>query len=213
MKKIITSFGIGYHSKLLSLSCPTFYMYAYNHNYDLFVPSNNFFSNETKQMSPSWWKLDVIEFLLKEYDQVLWLDADVIICRFETDIAESLDADSHFGVVVHQTSDGQIPNCGVWLLNKSCLEWIHKLKNLNTFKRSSCWWEQAALLYLLGIDPDSTNISLPSNHTIPWTSLDYCWNPHINDARKIPKETRFFHATCFNDRYLAMKNILQQINI
>lgn len=106
MKKAITSFGTDYHSSLLSLSIKTLYMYAYNHNYDLFFPSNNFFSDTTKIKPPSWWKLDVIENLLKTYEQVLWIDSDVIICRFENDIANEMDQNSTFGLVVHETSDG-----------------------------------------------------------------------------------------------------------
>lgn len=213
MKKVITSFGVGYHNRLLSLSIPTLYLYAKNHNYDIFIPSDNFFTESTKQLPPSWWKIDIIEHLLSIYDQVLWIDADVMICRFEDDISQSLDTNKDFGLVVHETSDGQVPNCGVWLLNRSCLSWLSELRKFTSFERSQCWWEQAALLYLMGIDPDSKNIQLPQESKISWQSLDYLWNPHINDNRKIPQDTKFFHATCFNDRYAVMKNILQQINI
>lgn len=213
MKKVITSIGDGYHSRLLGLSVPTMYLYAHNHNYDVFLPSNSFFSEQTKQLPCSWWKLDVIEYLLQDYDQVLWLDADVMVCRFEEDISGHMDKNSHFGLVVHETSDGQVPNCGVWLLNKYCLEWISSLKQHRNFARSKCWWEQAALLHVLGMNPDHTPLILPPQYNIPWTQFDYLWNPHINDARNIPNNSKFFHATCFNDRYAAMKNVLQQINI
>lgn len=213
MKKVIVSFGVGEHKRLLSLAIPTFYLYAHNHNYDVFLPSNDFFSNKTKENPPAWWKLDVIEYLFNTYDQILWLDADVIICRFDEDIMNNLDNDSDFGMVVHETPDGQVPNCGVWPLNKSSLRWLSTLKQYNTFKRSRCWWEQAALLHLMGIDPDGIPVKLPEKSNIAWNQLDYLWNPHINDNRKIPQDTRFFHATCFNDRCAVMKNILQQINI
>lgn len=213
MKKAITSFGVGYHSRLLALSAPTFYLYANNHNYDFFIPGNNFFTEETKQRHPAWWKLDVIEYLLNVYDQVLWLDADVIICKFDIDIVNTIDTNNmDFGVVVHETPDGQIPNCGVWLLNKSALNWLPQLRQHNSFARSQCWWEQAALLHIMGMNPDDQPITLPDSYNLPWKQLDYLWNPHINDNRKIPQETRFFHATCFNDRYAVMKNILHQID-
>lgn len=213
MKKVITSFGVGEHSTLLSLAIPTFYLYAHNHNYDVFIPSDSFFNEQTRTMHPSWWKIDVIEHLLQTYDKVLWLDADIILCRFDKDIIDELDNSSDFGLVVHETSDGQVPNCGVWLLNKSSLKWLSTLKQYNHFLRSQCWWEQAALLHLLGINPDDNPIVLPSTYNISWNQLDYLWNPHINDHRKIPPETKFFHTTCFNDRYVAMKSVLQQINI
>lgn len=213
MKKVITSFGVGYHNRLLSLAIPTFYLYAKNHGYDLFIPDDNFFSLQTRQLPPAWWKIDVITHLLKTYDIVLWLDADVIICRFDEDIANSLDNHNDFGLVVHETSDGQVPNSGVWLLNQSSLKWLPGLKEHSNFKRSKSWWEQAALLYMMGMNPDDTNLVVPDNSNIPWTQLAYDWNPHINDHRKIPQTTKFFHATCFNDRYTVMKNILKQIDI
>lgn len=214
MKKAIVSFGTDYHHKLLSLSIPTYYKYAYNHHYDLFLPNNDFFSIETKKLPPSWWKLDAIEHLLQSYDKVLWLDADVIIYQFDIDIIDTVnDTDVDFSLVVHETPDGQVPNCGVWLLNKSCLKWLYKLKQYRNFNRSQCWWEQAALLHLLGINPDSQNISLPQRYDIPWTQLDYLWNPHINDRRKIPDNTKFFHATGFSDRYSVMKNVFDQIQL
>lgn len=213
MKKVIASFGIGEHSRLLSLAIPTFYLYAHNHNYDIFLPSNDFFSNKTKENPASWWKLDIIEYLFNTYDQVLWLDADVIICRFEEDISTKINSQDDFAAVVHETPDGQVLNCGVWLLNKSSTKWLSSLRSYNSFRRSACWWEQAALLHIMGMNPDDPKITLPEKCNIAWTQLDYSWNPHINDHRKIPQDTKFFHATCFNDRYAAMKHILQQINI
>lgn len=213
MKKVIASFGIGEHSRLLSLAIPTFYLYAHNHNYDIFLPSNDFFSNKTKENPASWWKLDIIEYLFNTYDQVLWLDADVIICRFEEDISTKINSQDDFAAVVHETPDGQVLNCGVWLLNKSSTKWLSSLRSYNSFRRSACWWEQAALLHIMGMNPDDPKIILPEKCNIAWTQLDYSWNPHINDHRKIPQDTKFFHATCFNDRYATMKHILQQINI
>lgn len=212
MKKVITSFGIGYHKRLLALSSPTFYLYANNHNYDIFLPSDNFFGENTKSMPPAWWKIDVIEYLLQTYDQVLWLDADVIICRFDEDISKSLNS-GDFGLVVHETPDGQVPNSGVWLLNKTALNWLSQLKLHKTFKKSQYWWEQAALIHMMGANPDDQPIVLPNSYNLSWTQLDYSWNPHINDKRKIPQDTKFFHATCFEDRYAVMKNILHQIDL
>lgn len=212
MKKVIASFGTGYHSRLLALAAPTFYLYGHNHNYDIFIPNNNFFSEKTKTLPYSWWKLDIIEYLLKDYDQVLWLDADVIICKFDIDIADTVDnTNLDFSLVVHHTNDGTVPNCGVWLLNKSAINLLPKLREHTNFLRSSCWWEQAALIHMMGVNPDSQPIILPDVCNLKWNQLDYVWNPHINDNRKIPEDTKFFHATCFNDRYAVMKNILLQI--
>lgn len=214
MKKVLCSFGFNDHSKLLSIAIPTFYLYANNHNYDMFIPSLDYLNDLTKSRHPSWWKIEVITKLFNIYDQVLWIDSDIIICQFDKDIFDDIPENSDMGLVVHHTKDGYVPNCGVWALNKSCLKWFNSLWQHNNFARSNCWWEQAAMLYLLGIDPDQKIISsLPEKFDISWKSLDYLWNPHINDERKIPEKTRFFHSTGFQDRYAVMKNILKQINI
>ena len=70
------------------------------------------------------------------------------------------------------------------------------------------------MLHLLGIDPDTTPIAKPlTNNTsdIKWTELDYIWNPHINDSRKIPNDSRFIHTTCLNNKNGIMKTILAQV--
>ena len=214
MKKVLCSFGFGEHSKLLRLSAPTLYIYAQNHNYDLVLPSLNYFSDISKSRHPSWWKIELISKLFEKYDQVLWIDADVIICRFDQDIFTEMSNNYDMGVVVHKTNDGYVPNCGVWALNKTCMKWINSLWNHNSFSRSKCWWEQAAMLHLLGVNPDQPTInSVPQQEDIPWVSLDYLWNPHINDERGIPQETKFFHATGFQDRYAVMRHILKQIEL
>jgi hypothetical protein len=212
MKKVITSFGIGEHKNLLNICVSNLYTYAQKHNYDLFIPSELFFNAETKKLPPAWWKIDIIQYLFNQYDQVLWIDADVLICEFEKDIADEIDISNDFGVVVHETPDGHIPNSGVWFLNNSSTNWLHKLKNFTNFRRSKCWWEQAALLYLIGIDPDAEKIILPHSYKIKWQTLDYSWNPHIHDHRGIPLNTKFFHSTCYPNRMHAIKNMLDKIN-
>jgi len=211
MKKVLTSFGFGSHVELMSLAAPTFSLYANKHNYDLFIPSLDFFSETTKEREPSWWKIELITQLFNTYDRVLWIDSDVIICHFDKDIFDDLETDSHVGMVVHEVPIGSVPNCGVWLLDKKCLSWFDQLWQYNNLARSDGWWEQNAMLHLLGIDASTNNILLPDKFTIPWTQLDYRWNPHIHDHRKIPKDSRFFHATMFTDRAKTMRSVLNQI--
>jgi alpha-N-acetylglucosamine transferase len=211
MKKVLTSFGFGSHAELMSLASPTFSLYANKHNYDLFIPSEQYFSTATKERAPSWWKIELIKRLFDQYDRVLWIDSDVIICDYEKDIFDDLEAESHVGMVVHEVPIGFVPNCGVWLLDKKCLAWFNDLWKYNNLPRSDGWWEQNAMLHLLGIETGTNNITLPESYDIPWTKLDYRWNPHIHDHRKIPSDLRFFHSTMFTDRAKIMKSVLNQI--
>jgi hypothetical protein len=157
MKKILTSFGFDTHFELLNLSLRTFYVYANRHQYDLFVPSKNFFSHHVQQKPFSWWKIELIQRLFEIYDKILWIDADVIICKFHKDIMDELNEESDMGMVVHDTSDGKVPNCGVWVLDKKCLNWLNHLWQYDDLPQSHYWWEQAAVLKMLGIDLYSTS--------------------------------------------------------
>lgn len=210
MKKILTSFGFDSHSNLLQLSIPSFYHYAHKHNYDFFIPSKEYFSDTTKQRPYSWWKIELIKKLFNKYDRILWIDADMVVCDSSKDIFDDFEENSHVGMVVHECPDGSVPNCGLWLLDKKCLEWFDQLWDYNNFQRSNSWWEQAAMIYKLGVNPDNHPIELPSSYSIPWTKLDYKWNPHIYDHRGIPEDIKFFHSTMMNDKETITKKILKK---
>jgi hypothetical protein len=110
------------------------------------------------------------------------------------------------GLVVHHTEDGAVPNCGVWIARKESEELLLSLWPLTGFRRSSGWWEQAALVAALGGDPDATTVEVPAGRA--WAQLPYEWNPHRRDARGFA-DCRFFHATCFPDRKAAMLEALK----
>lgn len=200
MKKAITTFAVGPMADLLDVSLPTFAAYAQAHGYDLFLPSGQQF--EGMRRPPSWGKIPLILSLLRGgYDAVLWLDADVAVRNIDRDILDDLPAESPMGMVVHHTPDGAVPNCGVWLMRAEAAELLESLWPLNGFRRSSCWWEQAALIAALGGDPDATPVSVPAGAA--WAELPYEWNAHVRDSRGV-SDCRFFHATCFPDRRAAM---------
>lgn len=136
MKKVLTSFGFGSQSKLLNISIPTLLKYSQIHDYDLFIPNEVFFSAATKERHYSWWKIELISKLFNNYDNILWIDADVVVCNFDTDIFSEMDQDSHVGMVVHKTNIGYVPNCGVWTLNKKCMTWFPDLWKYNNLPRS-----------------------------------------------------------------------------
>ena len=212
-KKILTSFGFEKHKEYLQIASPTFSWYASKFEYDLFIPSQNYFSSTIKNKPYSWWKIELFQKLFKEYDQILWLDSDVIICNFNEDIFDSIPTDHDIGVVVHETDQGQIPNCGVWALNKSCLSWLDKLWELDNFKKSWCWWEQAALMSIIGFDMTLDYIPLPEKSNIEWTQLDYAWNIHPYDKRGMLDHPKGFHATMYQDTAYVMRSIASQIRI
>jgi hypothetical protein len=200
MKKALTTFGLGPMAELLDVSLPTFAWYAQTHGYDLFVPSGQQFAGINRHVS--WGKIPLIVSLLRGgYDAVLWLDADVVVVEHDKDIFDDLPADAPMGLVVQNTPDGAVPNCGVWLVRAEAAEVLESLWPLDGFRRSAGWWEQAALIAALGGDPDATPVEVPAGRA--WAELPYEWNPHLRDPRGLA-DCRFFHATCFPDRKAAM---------
>jgi hypothetical protein len=186
------------------LALPTFARYAAAHDYDLFVPQESFFARYADKLdgrAASWLKVPLIEELLQSHDEVIWLDSDVIICRFDKDIADDL-TQAPLHMAVHNTPDGAVPNCGVWHVRRAAAETLAALWQHNSFVRSDVWWEQAALIHVLGGNPDEPQVRVPAGPL--WSQLPYEWNPHRRDSRGIPATCRFFHATMFKDRFTAM---------
>lgn len=205
MRRVITTFGFGEEcEQLMALTVPTFARYAAIHDYDLFVPCHDYFrkfADILDNRCASWLKVLLLLDLLKSHDEVLWLDSDVAVVRYTKDIAEDLTpAPMH--MAVHNTGDGAVPNCGVWHLRKPAAAILEQLWPHNNFRKSDGWWEQAALIHVLGGDPDATPTSTPAGPL--WAELPYEWNPHIVDSRRIPPDCRFFHATQFPDRFSAL---------
>jgi hypothetical protein len=200
MTRALTTFAYGPQAALLDVSLPTFNWYAERHGYDLYVPSKTRFAGVSRPYS--WCKIPLLISLMESgYDEVLWLDADVVVCRYDKDIFDDA-SDAPMSVVVHRTEDGDVPNMGVWVVRKSCLPFLRSLWHRDGFSRSECWWEQAAVIAALGGDPDATPVAVPAGPA--WGQLPYEWNPHRNDVRGIPDDCRFFHATTFSDRRAAM---------
>jgi hypothetical protein len=201
MRKVLTTFGFGGHAELLDVALPTFRWYAERHGYDLFVPSESMFAG-VERRPHAWMKLPLLSALLRGgYGAVLWLDCDVVIKRYDRDILDDAGPEP-MALVVQETPDGRVPSTGVWLLRPEALETIDSLWPRSGFLRSSGWWEQAALIDALGGDPDAAAVRVPPGPL--WSELPYHWNPHVRDARGIPGDCRFFHATMFADRRAAM---------
>ncbi len=102
---------------------------------------------------PAWKKLVCLAHALSEFDEVLWLDADVVVAD-ESDIFEEFPKSKAHALVEHTTDEGSVPNTGVWLCRRSILPWLSVAA-----MRDECihhkWWEQAAILHLLGYSTTS----------------------------------------------------------
>ena len=205
-RKCITTFGFGESGKeLLDVSLPTFARYASIHGYDLFVPPETI----KQDRHPAWYKIPVLVHLLKLYDEVLWIDSDMVAVRYDKDVAQDASP-APINMVVHHTVCGAVPNTGFLYLRKPALPYIQESWDYTHVYSSKYWWEQAALIARLGGYPDARPVYLPPNDL--WSELPYEWNPHKDDSRGVPEDCRFFHATMFPDRKQAMLEWKNKIN-
>jgi hypothetical protein len=220
--KILTTFGIGPAREALAISLPLMARYAQRHGYRLVVPSDAEVEKACAGRAPSWGKIEWLRQLCREGEStVLWLDADVVVCRHDVDIAGDDPQSLPFvSMTLQNTPDGAVPSCGVMLVNNDAKGYLRTSDSYLSIwgeagpdgmnaVRSSGWWEQAAMIRWLGGDPDQTPIVTPPPSN-KWGELAYEWNPHPCDPRGIPDDLRFFHATATNDRFGDMRRWAQR---
>jgi hypothetical protein len=148
VRKALVTIGAGPAAELLDLSRPTFRAYADRHGYDLIEGAP-----EDANRAPSWWKIPLVCRLLDSYDFVLWVDADTLILDPTVDVETVIppDAFQAFATVELKDRLGNSPCGGVWAFRagertQRFLDAIWAQDDLIGHR----WWEQAALMRLLG---------------------------------------------------------------
>ncbi len=114
-------------------------------------------------------------------------------------------------MVAHETGDGHVPNTDMWIVYKPMLPWLDRCWALDKYTMHG-WWEQAALMELMGYRPDvrPTYCRDTDNELYKATYwLDPGWNVHLWD-QQIPKMPRIMHATMHKDRAVVMRQWAQQ---
>lgn len=99
---------------------------------------------------PAWKKLSCVAESLSEFDEVLWLDADVVVATDESVFEDVPDGRIH-ALVEHKTTEGLVPNTGVWLCRKAMMPWLIAAAMHDDYVNHK-WWEQAAVMHLMGYD-------------------------------------------------------------
>lgn len=197
MKKALISFGTGPHAEYLSIARPSFKAFAARHGYDYFEPS------KIDPVRPApWYKVKALLSLLKSgYDMAVFLGADTLIVDGREDIP---DGDYLQAMVAHATGDGDVPNTDMWVCKAGMAEWLERVW-ANTKWLHHGWWEQAALLELMGyqvIQP--THLIAPTELYNRTAWLDRAWNVHRWDMIQTA-HPRIQHATMWPDRPAIMR--------
>jgi hypothetical protein len=154
----------------------------------------------------AWAKLIAIADALVEHDEVLWLDADVVVVDGSQDVFSDFAAGAAQALMQHKTEEGVVPNCGVWLVRREMVPFIVSaaMSDDLVFHR---WWEQAAVLRLAGfsVGEKCENVEqTPLYQKTHW--LDEGWNSWAFTDAAVHK--RFMHACAYTamDRPIVVRN-------
>lgn len=201
MKALIT-FGIDDAEEWLAISEPTFQRYADLHGYELLV-----FEDVPRDRPASWYKVSGMLQTLQDFDEVLWLDADVLVLNPDEDLAETVPGWAWQALVKHHTVDGEVPNHGVWFVRRPMTPVLEKIWGMLQYLNHP-WWEQAAGCELLGYDPWQRPMQRLYDtdlyrHTF---FLPLEWNSQAEDRADEP---RFSHEAARQDRANMMRERLE----
>ena len=201
--KAIATFGVGACEPQLEYSLPTFKAFSKRHGYDLYK-----LDEISKARHPMWYKIPLLIDLLKTYDEVLWLDSDVVIVDGRDDIP--FPADYWQAMVFHHTGDGEVPNTGVWYLRKPMVEYL-EIAWTKTQYLNSWWRDQSAIICQMGYVDVRRPVYLgePTELYNRTYQLDNNWNVHCWDV-PIPDKPRIQHATMHENILGKMAEWYQQ---
>lgn len=199
-QKVLTSIGAGPYGELLDLSGRSFERYAERHGYDLELRREL----PAPERPPSWSRIPLILDLFERYELVVWIDADAAVVDHGTDIADELPARALLGMVAHEVDGQRIPNCGVWVLrrHRRVARFLEAVWRQTEFLEHR-WWENAAVLHLLGYEVDpAVELRRPARLLRRVHFLDPSWNsmelhpsphPRINHYPGRPLDYRLEH--------------------
>lgn len=196
MKALVT-FGTGKSAELLEIALPSFKRFAKTHGYALKV----YEPNQHEFWPWPWLKVACIQDALRTYDEALWVDSDIVITDPSRDIP--IGEKAWQALAVHHTQDGEVPNTGVWLCRKAMVDILVSMWRMQDYRHHP-WWEQGALMELLGYDSwrRPTLFHGPTDLYQHTTFLSTEWNSHPWDEARAP---RFRHATMRPDPAKTMK--------
>jgi hypothetical protein len=188
VNRVLVSFALGAYTRLQEVALPGLEEYAGLHGYDLYTEP------PADQPRPaSWLKIPLLLELLDRYEEALWLDADVVVADPSRDLADDVPGEAWQALVRHHTPDGEVPNCGVWYLRRPMRPVLEQLWQMPAGGDRD-WWEQGALLQLLGYRGRPVSLDRPTGlyERTHWLGLE--WNSHEQNDRY--PDPRFAHATC-----------------
>lgn len=194
MNRAIVTYAEGAHEELLDAALPSYRTFAERHHYDLCVTRNRKFD-----MPAAWNKIPLLIDALGRYDEVVWFDCDLIVVDPSLDFPDMADGTLH-AMVRHFEDNSEVPNSGVWRLRRSAGDLsgrslLNRILSLEVF-HSHGWWEQAALMTLMGytVPPEGSHFPDTKCRNVYKTKwykscqfMRLCWNSQPNYRAESPR--------------------------
>jgi hypothetical protein len=204
MRTALCTIATGAHRELFEVARPSFEAFAALHGYELIVCTD---PEVSAGRAPSWGKVPLLTATLATHDRAVWVDTDAVIVDPSRDIFAAVTRRRPLGLVVHHYAGLEVPNAGVLAVRRS--RWVigllRRLWNADRFVDHK-WWENAALLEVLGYDVDdpratSRRITRDARRVV---ELDPAWNSVPPDPAAAPNIVHF--AGCsFDERLTGMR--------
>ena len=191
------------HRDLFEVARPGFERFAAMHGYEPVVVHDD----DSAGRPPAWGKVRLLRRLLDTHDRVVWVDSDAVIVDPTGDIFSGVTRRTPLSLVVHRYDELEVPNTGVLTL-LSCRWSKRLLDRLWAAERfvDHKWWENAAMLDLLGYDVDeprpSTRRANADSRRV--SELDLSWNSIPQDSSAQPRIVHFPGMT-HQERLAGMK--------
>lgn len=179
---------------VLACSEPTFRRYAEIFGYDLLInrqitDGKEYESQETQ--SARWAKIDCIKSALSTHDVVVWMDADVMITKFDRDIIEDFPETCFHALALELFSYRFNPQTGVWILRRDDMttDFLAQVEAKSRIPelRDHIWADQAGVSAALGWEVVDKRVSATGRsearpvHFSPYLArtgwLSPEWNP------------------------------------
>lgn len=181
MNRAIVTYAEGAHEELLDVALPTYKAFADKHGYKLII------GTQMSEFPPAWNKIPLLLEGLQHYDEVIWFDCDLVVVNSSEDFPPMCDGAAH-AMVRHFEDCSEVPNSGVWRLNRKARPLLEAIFRLEVF-RDHGWWEQAALMTLMGytVPPQGSSFNETKCRNVVKTEwynqcqfMRLLWNSHPN---------------------------------
>lgn len=188
MTRCIVTYAADAHEELLDVALPTYRAFAERHGYDLVV------GKKMTDLPPAWNKVPLLLDALDHYDEVVWFDCDMIVVDPSEDFPPMSEGKLH-ALVRHFEHSSEVPNSGMWRLTKAMGVLLKEMAQLVVFTNHG-WWEQAALMTLMGytVPPEGSEFPLTKCRCVCptlWQKachfMRLCWNSHPNYRAEHPR--------------------------